>query len=524
MYASLDVNSYKNHNETIPMLIKSVRVVNFRIIKDETLDCEKITALIGANNTGKSTFLAAIKKFFEKNSKLDAEDINDKSKPTEIILTFDDTLDGLKEYGSNNSQEIKCIQEPNENKKHYVVVGFEDHGKLSETQITNSISNQFEFIFIPAVRDAAEDVVEKRESILGDLLKKIGDLNKIFESARADYGENLKKISTDSLDDISKKISNNIKEINPEISVKISKSKPEIPKFEFSIFERGEERALNKMGHGTQRNFIWSCLRAIVDAGLKKNVKTAVMLIEEPELYQHPPKLRQLRELLYKLVSDEPATQIIYATHSPNLVDFSKPENINLFKRTQDGKTVEIKKIDRENIPEDLGKTMMRNISDGFFCSKVILVEGFRDYSILNDEITKKIQQIDPKPNISEMMIIPVHSKDNLVEPATVFESFGINVYLMWDCDKDKYKECQKDPNDTRKRANMGKIERSNKKLAEFVKTKYPDSEFDETELFQSFSSDNFACFEEKFEEDGELNKNIMIDELVCKILKFIEN
>lgn len=514
------------------MLIKSVRVVNFRAIKDETLDCEKLTSLIGGNNTGKSTFLAAIKSFFEKKSKLDIDDLNDKSKPIEITLTFDNILDGLEGYSNNDNQAIKYTHNPETGENGYKIIGFEEDEKLKESQIKRAISGQFEYIFIPAVRDAANDAVEKKESLLADLIKKLVISNEEYESPRDEFEKRLKKIDTISLDEISKKISKNIKKINPGISVEINKSKPEIPKFKFSTFENGEERALNRMGHGTQRNFIWSTLMTISEIESKPDSakKTIVMLIEEPELYQHPPKFLQLQKLLCELTGKKPI-QIIYATHSPDMVVFSKAENIRLFKKSQNrNHAVTIKKVNLENIPnlQNLEKIMDGGITDGFFCSKIILVEGFNDYRILTDKIKEKIPQLSSKYDLSEMMIIPVHGKSRLLKPAMIFELFEIDVYLIWDCDKKKYMKmkqmtCENKDEKLRIDGNMENIEQMNEKLAKFVKKQCKDPKFNENEQFQYFSSDNFTCFEDEFEDDCKLKiDDSTLDTLVCKVLQFV--
>lgn len=525
------------------MLIESIQVVNFRAIKSETLHCEKITSLIGANNAGKSTFLAAIRIFFEKKTKPDIGDLNDKSKPIEIVATFDEILEGLEEYVIKSKQRIKCTYDPKLNKKHYEIVGFEDDNKLSETKITNSIARHFEHIYIPAVRDAADDAVQKKESVLTDLIKKLGDLDKIYEPAREEYERNLENIDSDSLIELSGKVSKNIEEIDSGIRVKIIKEKPEIPKFKFKIFENDEERVLEKMGHGTQRNFIWSSIRAIVDTGLKDETsKTTVMLLEEPELYQHPPKLFQLQSLFYKLTKDNTPIQIIYATHSPNLVDFSKIENIRLFEKTQNKKQpIIIKKVHEKDIEErlkkirgtehqlkkgELEKAMTGNINAGCFCSKIVLVEGLSDYMVLIDKIREKTRGLDIKPNLSEMMIIPVHAKDRLLKPAIIFGLFGIDVFLMWDCDKKMYEKTKnRDEDKERKKQNMEKIEEMNADLAKFVKDEYKDPEFNENELFQDYLSDRFACFKDKFEKKGKpiIDEN-ELDELVWKILEFTTN
>ena len=40
------------------MLIQNVHVKNFRSILDESLPCDSLTALVGRNGSGKSSFLA----------------------------------------------------------------------------------------------------------------------------------------------------------------------------------------------------------------------------------------------------------------------------------------------------------------------------------------------------------------------------------------------------------------------------------------------------------------------------------
>lgn len=45
------------------MIIKSLRVRNFRCIRDEALPCDRLTAIVGPNGSGKSTFLRALELF-----------------------------------------------------------------------------------------------------------------------------------------------------------------------------------------------------------------------------------------------------------------------------------------------------------------------------------------------------------------------------------------------------------------------------------------------------------------------------
>ena len=74
------------------MLIKEVRVKNFRSILDESLPCESLTALVGRNGAGKSAFLSALELFYGASSVVTPEDFyaGDTSEDIEIEVTFGD--------------------------------------------------------------------------------------------------------------------------------------------------------------------------------------------------------------------------------------------------------------------------------------------------------------------------------------------------------------------------------------------------------------------------------------------------
>ena len=79
------------------MRIKSIRVENFRAVKDETLICNDLTALVGPNGAGKSTFLHALL-IFQGRQKPSAEDFynRDTAENIEITVTFTGLSAGAK--------------------------------------------------------------------------------------------------------------------------------------------------------------------------------------------------------------------------------------------------------------------------------------------------------------------------------------------------------------------------------------------------------------------------------------------
>ena len=74
------------------MRIQEVHVKNFRSIRDETLPCDSLTALVGRNGSGKSSFLSAIELFYEPSAKVAEEDFysEDISQDIEITITYTD--------------------------------------------------------------------------------------------------------------------------------------------------------------------------------------------------------------------------------------------------------------------------------------------------------------------------------------------------------------------------------------------------------------------------------------------------
>jgi hypothetical protein len=72
------------------MIIKSVRVQNFRSIRDETLVCEPLTALVGPNGAGKSSFLRALEVFFSPTPRFGQEEFyaEDVNQDIEVTITF----------------------------------------------------------------------------------------------------------------------------------------------------------------------------------------------------------------------------------------------------------------------------------------------------------------------------------------------------------------------------------------------------------------------------------------------------
>lgn len=69
------------------MIIESVRVQGFRSILSEQLECDSLTALVGANGAGKSSFLKALDLFYNPSPKVDPEDYYNGDTSSDIVVS-----------------------------------------------------------------------------------------------------------------------------------------------------------------------------------------------------------------------------------------------------------------------------------------------------------------------------------------------------------------------------------------------------------------------------------------------------
>ena len=80
------------------MLVEAIHVKNFRSIGDETLFCEQLTVLVGANGSGKSSFLRAFELFYDIMPRVDQDDFYNGEIFKEIVIaiTFKDLSEEAK--------------------------------------------------------------------------------------------------------------------------------------------------------------------------------------------------------------------------------------------------------------------------------------------------------------------------------------------------------------------------------------------------------------------------------------------
>ena len=84
------------------MLIQNVQVKNFRSILNESLPCDSLTALVGRNGSGKSSFLSALELFYNPAAKVTPEDFyaEDVTQDIKIAVTYTELNAEAKDFFS----------------------------------------------------------------------------------------------------------------------------------------------------------------------------------------------------------------------------------------------------------------------------------------------------------------------------------------------------------------------------------------------------------------------------------------
>lgn len=186
------------------------------------------------------------------------------------------------------------------------------------------LSEFIEPVFVPAVRDAALEAGDSRTSILRTLIERIVDPNGLFSEAAAALDEEVRERyqaiigdAGDALDAAAATITTRLERFAP-----------------------GGSRAprlgrIGRQGHGVQRAYILALLQELAEAAAPDDGPhpLLMMMIEEPELYQHPTRARLLSKALRELTDGEEArAQIIYATHSPDFIGLDRIDSLRIFR------------------------------------------------------------------------------------------------------------------------------------------------------------------------------------------------
>ena len=249
-----------------------------------------------------------------------------------------------------------------------------------------SLSKSTSFLFIPAVRDAAADSVDRGGTAIARLMELVvksavqrrKDFQAWQEKTSSEYKALVSPENLGELDDLADDLTQSLRTLYEDTAVSLEWQPPAgfeipLPGARVSLEDGGFQCSVEKQGNGLQRAFILTLLQHLARAtvlGAQASEKEAsqvgldegqnplpgvvdeilgvpqpqplipglILAIEEPELYQHPTKQRHFARVLTRLSDGSlpgVATnlQVVFASHSPYFVSTDRFDEVRLARR-----------------------------------------------------------------------------------------------------------------------------------------------------------------------------------------------
>ncbi|KLD76244.1 AAA family ATPase [Xanthomonas hyacinthi] len=316
-----------------------------------------------------------------------------------------------------------------------------------------------QWVYVPAVKNAADEQVEGRDTALGALLARTvraklnfrRDVEQIELVARNSISALLND-SQGALDKVAQAITKRLTDwSHPDASVTLAWDTANVSVKEPSARAFGAESGFSgdfaRFGHGFQRAYLLALLQEIaVDEDEAQ--PTLILGCEEPELYQHPPQARHLAALLKKLADG--GAQILLTTHSPYFVSAENFESVRMVRRS-DAQASEVASLTfarfaglyaasvqevalrASAVEAQLGECLRAQLNEMFFARKLVLVEGTEDVANIMTwlVLTGRLDDFRRKG----LHLIPVSGKSSFLRPLLIAKGLGIPVLVIFDGD-----------------------------------------------------------------------------------------
>lgn len=324
------------------------------------------------------------------------------------------------------------------------------------------LSRRFKFVFVPGLRDAAQEAVEAKGTLLQQLLSAIAEqraqanaeLQALEDRTRTEYSKLIAEAHAPTLAGLGEKLRDQMRRYVPNAEVRLDPVESQLRIGPPTIRLRGgEERHLtdlSRQGHGFQRTFIIAALEYLAQVSADEegdqDRPTLFLAIEEPELYQHPPRARHFANTLRTLAAPGGTVQVCYATHSPYFVEPSHFASVRVCRRVGHGEeTPMVGAVSQADVPaieerlseqykgkvaEYLARTLHPRFREAFFAQAVLLVEGATDTAIF-----EQVARLLGHDLLANGVVCADVSKTVLPIAHTVLASLGIPVFVVFDGD-----------------------------------------------------------------------------------------
>ncbi|MDD5501786.1 MAG: AAA family ATPase [Candidatus Omnitrophica bacterium] len=395
------------------LMISSVSVKNFRVLKDVTIPLDKQTVIVGENNSGKTAFFELLELILSPTSRglqiLERDlhhDADSKTEPIEVNIELrpvnadvfteetkqlfyphvDVEPDGKERLIIN----VQARYDPEEDAFRSSARFMKSDGKFDEGGFLPFRKN-VSFFMVNSVRDVRRELYTRQglwsrlARTRGVEVEKMEDIRKLGQ----EVGEKLLSMMLGA-EEFSEMVADFTKFLKTvlwsdqqpgtfQFSLVPAEFEDFVRNIELKLQNPGETKPLPVLSHGVGLQSL--TVFALVMAHMKAlGYNSPIVAVEEPEAHLHPQAQRALvREVMRS------STQSLISTHSTFVTDLVKPTQVVLLKRR--GNRSEARFVPEGYLEDSEERALSRYIrgttSEFYFAKCVLLVEGDGDRAAL---------------------------------------------------------------------------------------------------------------------------------------------
>lgn len=319
-----------------------IAVRNYRSIKEIEFTLDSFVAFVGYNNSGKSNCMRAINWVLSM-EKPTLEDyyVGEEGKcgePPSAEYRLSGLTDEILDELVDDEGKRKKIKQMRIGDKLYLKREFvsgkprtfykiDDEWKINPSGVDTAIKSIHPDVFLiePDMNSSEQAGKVKSGTALSNLMAfLVKESLKKYEETLLDFKNKL--FLDDSVRELELGINRALKSYYPGFDVSLQNNfeiNDVFKSFSLEVKEDGSLKSLSNYGHGLQRSALMAVLTFLASVSqISVGLKTRVLLIDEPELFQHPSMIKKIRETLLDL--SEVGFQVVITTHSPHLLSAEK--------------------------------------------------------------------------------------------------------------------------------------------------------------------------------------------------------
>lgn len=428
------------------MRLKRIVIKNFRSIKKADIYIGDICAIVGENNSGKSSILRALNSFFnyeqEETYFLNANHQHTQRSQPIIELTFNEMPDDVTEFAAKVDRGELVVHATYISRSRKMNFSYKREGKYHgvDPSFIFELKKFISFVFIPANRDTAT-LKTQENTLLKDVLHAYLEKATIHRDNYSVRVKNATKyLQEQALNKVSKEIGRfyslsrsfdyNVKYVE---GVNYSILLRDI---EIFIADSGRDFNIEDCGSGLQSLTVIALHRYL--ASLKHN--KVIIGLEEPETNLHPQSQRELIKSTRSSSAYRNESQIIFTTHSSTIADQLDHREIVLCLKQDDqnrGFVTIIMQLplnfwEKHDIQEfQYRRFYQYRNSDFFFARKIILTESKTDAEVVRRLLDDQKIDLD----VNGVSLINLEGIGNLKYPYFLAKELQIPIFIILDKD-----------------------------------------------------------------------------------------